>query len=354
MGDVLDELDNSSAALAALRTAVHLEPHQPDAWSALGAAQADNGALDDAQKALSKAVALLPDEPILRAPLCSVLRSSGRFEEAYKELQVLQEAQLVLDNDDSALRTSLAFAPCKLASGSASDIGDLAVTGEGDERVAPGGHVAAHLKRSALCEDFPPEWIERLSRIHLTRVATKAQCEWAIATAERHAAATGGWDAHHEDYYRTSFIIVADNQDLRAWVQVLLRDSIWPAIKLQFDIDPEDLWLEDCFLNKYEVSGQRGLDRHCDDSDFSFNLLLSDPASFEGGGTSFTRAEPEEVTLQPAQGEVITHYGLVEHEGKQLVRGASRYILVGFVRAKPLAKRWREFGKQWELMQSTI
>eukprot|EP00747_Dinoflagellata_sp_TGD_P028158 gnl/TRDRNA2_/TRDRNA2_133072_c1_seq2.p1 gnl/TRDRNA2_/TRDRNA2_133072_c1~~gnl/TRDRNA2_/TRDRNA2_133072_c1_seq2.p1 ORF type:complete len:169 (+),score=19.92 gnl/TRDRNA2_/TRDRNA2_133072_c1_seq2:154-660(+) len=132
---------------------------------------------------------------------------------------------------------------------------------------------------------------------------------------------------------------------LLKWVQTLLRDRIWPAIKLQFGINPQDLWLQDCFLVKYEAAGQAGLDSHCDDSELSFNLLLSDPASFEGGGTAFTHAEPEELTVQPAQGEVITQFGIVSHEAKPIVKG-TRYILAGFVRAAPLAKLWREMWYQ--------
>merc|ERR1712048_1481630 len=108
------------------------------------------------------------------------------------------------------------------------------------------------------------------------------------------------------------------------WVQVLLRDGIWPAMRLQFGINPKELWLEDCFLVKYEADRQAGLAKHSDDSELSFNLLLSDPDSFEGGGTAFTDAEPEEVIVHPEQGEVITHCGLVKHEGKAISGQAPR------------------------------
>ena len=101
------------------------------------------------------------------------------------------------------------------------------------------------------------------------------------------------------------------------------------------------IWLEDCFVVKYEASGQPGLGRHADDSELSFNLLLSDPASFDGGGTAFADADPEERTVCPSRGEVLTHFGRVMHEGKPTTGGAPRYILAGFVRARPLAEEWK-------------
>ena len=46
----------------------------------------------------------------------------------------------------------------------------------------------------------------------------------------------------------------------------------------------DELWLEDCFVVKYEHDGQPGLGSHADDSELSFNLLLSEPGvDFEGG-----------------------------------------------------------------------
>ena len=67
---------------------------------------------------------------------------------------------------------------------------------------------------------------------------------------------------------------------------------IWPAIEAQFGLPPKQLWLEDAFIVKYEEAngGQPGLGMHADDSEISFNLLLSDTADFEGGGTAFEAA----------------------------------------------------------------
>ena len=47
---------------------------------------------------------------------------------------------------------------------------------------------------------------------------------------------------------------------------------------------------QDAFVVRYDAAGQGGLATHTDDSELSFNLLLSDPTDFDGGGTSFEAA----------------------------------------------------------------
>ena len=47
---------------------------------------------------------------------------------------------------------------------------------------------------------------------------------------------------------------------------------------------------QDAFVVRYDAAGQGGLATHTDDSELSFNLLLSEPADFAGGGTSFEAA----------------------------------------------------------------
>lgn len=81
---------------------------------------------------------------------------------------------------------------------------------------------------------------------------------------------------------------------------------------------------------------------HTDDSELSFNLLLSHPRDFGGGGTSFEAAGE---TVRPQQGEMLSHFGRVRHAGEPTTEG-TRYVLVGFVRARPLAAAWREIGKE--------
>ena len=90
---------------------------------------------------------------------------------------------------------------------------------------------------------------------------------------------------------------------------------------------------------------------HTDGSIFSFNVLLSDPPAFDGGGTFF---EPQRRTVTPPRGAALGHSGQVRHSGVAITRG-ERYLLVGFVgcRASPYSLQaadwaahdaWCKFG----------
>jgi hypothetical protein len=96
-----------------------------------------------------------------------------------------------------------------------------------------------------------------------------------------------------------------------------------------FGVPAARLSIREIFIAKYTASGgQQALVAHRDGSIFSFNVLLSDPATeFEGGGTDF---ETLGITVAPGVGDVILHAGQMLHGGARLIRG-TRYILVGFV-----------------------
>ena len=132
-------------------------------------------------------------------------------------------------------------------------------------------------------------------------------------------------------------MVVAEAAAVRGWLNAKLRDRIWPQLAAQFGVAEEELWLQDAFVVRYEAEGQRGLGTHADDSELSFNLLLSDPADFGGGGTHFEAAN---TTLAPRQGQMIAHFGRLRHEGVPVEWGR-RYILAGFVRVQPLAAAWK-------------
>ena len=94
--------------------------------------------------------------------------------------------------------------------------------------------------------------------------------------------------------------------------------------------------MQDAFVVRYDAAGQDRLATHTDDSELSFNLLLSDPSAFAGGGTSFEAAGE---TVRPVRGEMLSHFGRLRHAGQPVLEG-TRYILAGFVRVRPLAEAW--------------
>jgi hypothetical protein len=85
------------------------------------------------------------------------------------------------------------------------------------------------------------------------------------------------------------------------------------------------------FVVRYTPETRAFLAKHTDDSDISFNILLSD--DFEGGGTRFWSRLTESAftTVQPKRvGQVLLHSSLIKHEGLPVTAGM-RHILVGFL-----------------------
>ncbi|KAL2917661.1 hypothetical protein HK105_202948 [Polyrhizophydium stewartii] len=102
----------------------------------------------------------------------------------------------------------------------------------------------------------------------------------------------------------------------------------------------------------YDENGQRELAPHTDGCLVSFNILLSDPADFDGGGTHFLDlAPPDDPDADPAiardaqaraanppdtgivaysaQGDAVVHSAKLTHAARPVVRG-QRLVLVGF------------------------
>ena len=97
-----------------------------------------------------------------------------------------------------------------------------------------------------------------------------------------------------------------------------------------FELPVSRLLARELFVVKYsaDAGGQHSLPLHRDKYSLSFNVLLSDPSWFEGGGT---RLETLGVTVQPEQaGDVFMHCGQMLHGGATVTKGV-RYILVAFV-----------------------
>ena len=97
------------------------------------------------------------------------------------------------------------------------------------------------------------------------------------------------------------------------------------------NILPRRIDIDDMFVVKYEA-GKKGsqdfLMKHRDGSIVTFNILLSNTADFEGGGTALF--EPYNTDIYLNQGDCLSHYGLLSHAGKKITKG-SRYVLVVFM-----------------------
>jgi len=301
------------------------QPQDAQGWQELGTLLHGKGRLDAAAMALKRSTQLEPRNEAAHVALAEVLRALGRFDEAFSSLHA---AEAISSSPNQALRyhgyATLHGSSAGSGSGSASVSGDSSSGAAGDA-----------LRR-------------RLGSLKVTDVATAEECEWVIATAEAHNAAKGGWSCRQPRFapagtaanaVRAPDMLVADDPALLDWLNSKCETTIMPALEEQFGMAARELWLYDTFLLKFSgIPGEGGLGIHVDDDGLglSFNLLLSDPADFEGGGTRFApSAFNEEVVLTPARGQMLSHYGGLRHASVPTTAGL-RYIMVGFLRAKPL------------------
>ena len=75
---------------------------------------------------------------------------------------------------------------------------------------------------------------------------------------------------------------------IREWVAPVVYNTLLPTLALLFKVPAPRLRVREMFVVKYEAAaagGQPQLSAHRDGYTFSFSILLSEPAAFEGGGT---------------------------------------------------------------------
>lgn len=316
-------------------------PGSSDSWSDLGSLLHQRGRIGPARLALARAAELAPEDAELALRLATVLRETGRHAEARA---LLLEAELLptwrgLGREHvmpSGRHQSLLYTRAEKHQPAA---------------LPAGSRMIASVPATA--KPPPPAGGEQIWSLP---VATPDNCRWIIATAEAEAASRGGWERRPPRYVPGAIragaaqlvgerpggaqpydlrlppldMVVGSCPPLLRWLDARLEQAILPALAAQFGVAPSRLWLYDAFLLKYEPAhggGQPGLGLHVDDSDLSFNILLSSPDAFDGGGTWF---ETVGRALFPAQGEMLSHHGKLPHAGSPVTAG-TRYVLVGFV-----------------------
>ena len=210
-----------------------------------------------------------------------------------------------------------------------------------------------------------------------------------IQQANAHAASTSGWSAEgHHVSHKTVDIVVSECAPLLSWLQTKLRSHITPALCAQFGLKPQEVWLEDAFIVKYTAGegGQPGLGFHRDDSELSFNLLLSEPCGsckgshegsegegvskgdegsdegskeaecFLGGGTAFdldgsltdNDEDSPRTIVSPQRGEMLSHFGRLRHAGTQ-----SRVALATSSQVLSGRSHWQPYGINCAIQTTT-
>jgi predicted 2-oxoglutarate/Fe(II)-dependent dioxygenase YbiX len=175
---------------------------------------------------------------------------------------------------------------------------------------------------------FGPSTRNELFWIYVSHCLTRSECEWLVSEADAH----GDWTTQRHKSAPTTDMEVLKVPTLRDWLQERSRRVIFPTLAACYGFHASELHYMDLFLVRYdaEASGaQRGLMAHRDRSLLSFNILLSDPSAFDGGGTCFDVLDGQAV--RPSHiGDLTMHPGKARHAGVAVCRGV-RHILVGFV-----------------------
>ena len=159
-----------------------------------------------------------------------------------------------------------------------------------------------------------------------------------LADALRHVEEHGYTVSRHR-YHPTNDFNVARCAALNRRLSVALRSVILPTLGAAFGVAPSELLVCECFFVRYTPGAQSSLAPHRDGHLLSFNILLSEPSSFDGGGTRFLGGVRPALVRPERVGDLTIHCGKLLHEGVTVTRGV-RYILVGFVDAVAQSARF--------------
>lgn len=154
-------------------------------------------------------------------------------------------------------------------------------------------------------------------------------CNWIIYESEKYASNNGGWTTKRHINYPTTDIPVHLINSISTFI-FQSSINICNFIKESYQIPNEmGLDIQDLFIVKYEHDKQNFLEPHKDGSFISFNILLTNPSDFEGGGTEFE----DGLITKNMQGDLFIHSSLITHSGIPITKG-KRYLLVGFINLK--------------------
>ena len=142
----------------------------------------------------------------------------------------------------------------------------------------------------------------------------------AISYADLH-----GWTCKRHDKYPTT-----DNKFQTSWqnyncVEKKVKKILFKKITKMYKVNKKYLGINEMFIAKYHMNGQKDLNFHKDGSEFSFIVTLNN--DYEGGGTYFDKNKK---LYKLKKGDCLLFSGQNRHCGKPIESG-ERYILTGFL-----------------------
>lgn len=166
-----------------------------------------------------------------------------------------------------------------------------------------------------------------LQRFQYKKIYSPDVCKWIINECEFFAANNGGWTTKRHNNYPTTDLPIQLVKPIFNYIYESFK-TISDLILKSYCLEGKNITLnfKDVFVVKYEFNKQNYLDLHHDGSFLSFQILLSDSDSFEGGGTYFD----DGLIMYPEKGDLVIHSSRIKHGGLPITKGV-RYLLVGFI-----------------------
>ena len=166
------------------------------------------------------------------------------------------------------------------------------------------------------------KFIYRTKILH--NIFSKKECLNLINEGENYAKKYSWKKKRHDDYPTT------DNEITKLWKNYNLinrkfENVISKEINKLFNLKNVKLLVNEYFLVKYNINGQRELQYHNDGSEFSFIIGLNE--DFTGGGTHF---KEKNKLIKLGIGDCVIFCGQNKHKGVKIDSG-TRYILTGFI-----------------------
>lgn len=160
--------------------------------------------------------------------------------------------------------------------------------------------------------------------IIIKNIIPKSLAQQIINEAENYAQ-QNKWKTDRHEHYPT-----VDNEFTKNWkhyhiIEHLIMDKIYKEIVKLYNVKYNQIGINEIFVVKYDMNGQKKLEEHKDGSEFSFILALND--EYQGGGTYFTEIK-KHISLET--GDCLIFSGQNTHKGVQITSG-NRYILTGFL-----------------------
>jgi len=158
----------------------------------------------------------------------------------------------------------------------------------------------------------------------INNILSRNNCLEIIEEGEKYAKKNNWLKKRHNNYPTT------DNQIKNKWkVYKLINDNfnnkISKEINKLFNLKNVKLVVEEYFIVKYDMKGQKALQYHIDGYEFSFIIGLNN--EFTGGGTHFKK---ENKLIKLGIGDCVIFSGRNKHKGMAITSGI-RYILTGFI-----------------------